>query len=269
MADWLKQVKRDAQLRKDVIVVHGVEGAGKTSFAAQFPDATFLMSDNETGLLTLMSRGLIPQCAYFPEFSSWKDVLEATDQMIASKERPRTLVVDVLNGIEQLLHKYVCATQYDNQMTKKGFLNFMEGYKASIPAWREWLGKLDQLRNAGTTIVLLCHTAVENFRNPEGADYHRYVAELHKETWAATKKFADMIIFINFAVAVDSVNKTTGTGKAQGGQNLIYHCQRSAQWDAKNRHNLPAYFAGQGNAKKDFDEFVRLVKAGIKTESAE
>lgn len=259
--DWMKTLKSKAERRANVIVIHGVEGSGKTSLAAQFPGATFMMSDNETGLLTLQSQGLLPDCSYFPEFTRWQDVLDATDQMIESDDRPRTLVIDVLNGIEGLLHKFVCETQYDGQMSKKGFLNFQEGYRASIPIWRAWLAKLDLLRSKGTTPVLLCHTQVENFKNPEGADYHRYVAELHKETWAATKKFADMILFINFATDVQDVNKTTGTGKAAGGQHLIYHCRRSAQWDAKNRHNLPPYWMGKGSAKADFEEFKRLLKS--------
>lgn len=269
MSDWMKSIRKKAERRPNVIVIHGVEGSGKTSFAAQFPGATFMMSDNETGLITLASQGLVPECPHFPEFTRWADVMDATDQMIQSDNRPRTLVIDVVNGIEGLLHKYVCETQYNGEMGKKGFLNFQEGYRASIPIWRQWLAKLDSLRAKGTTIVLLCHTQVENFKNPEGADYHRYVAELHKETWASTKKFADMILFINFATDVTNVNKVTGTGKASGGQKLIYHCQRSAQWDAKNRHNLPTYFMGQGSAEKDFKEFCKLVKSGIKKQEPE
>jgi len=262
MSDWMKSLKVKAPRRANVIVVHGVEGSGKTSFAAQFPGATFMMSDNETGLLTLMSQGLVPDCSFFPEFSQWQDVIEATDQMIESEDRPRTLVVDVMNGVEGLLHKFVCETQYNGEMSKKGFLNFQEGFKTSIPIWRQWLAKLDLLRSKGTTLVLLCHTQVENFKNPEGADYHRYVAELHPLTWASTKKFADMILFMNFATDVSDVNKTTGKGKAEGGQNLIYHCRRSAQWDAKNRHDLPPYWMGKGTAKADFEEFKSLLMKG-------
>lgn len=263
MSDWLKQLKTKAEKRPDVIVLHGVEGSGKTSFAAQFPGAAFMMSENESGLITLASKGLVPEAPHFPEFREYGHVLEATDEMVASKDRPRTLVVDTSNGIESLLHDHVAAEKYGGDWSKKGFLNFQEGYKVSVPIWREWLAKLDALRAAGTTIILLCHTRVENFKNPEGADFHRYVAELHPETWAATKKFADMVLFLNFHVEVSDVNDQTGRGKGKGGRTRVFHCERSAAWDAKNRHGLPSQFVGKGNAKDDFAEFVRLVKAGV------
>lgn len=265
--DWLKTVKKTAEKRPDVIVIHGVEGAGKTSFAAQFPEAAFMMSEHETGLITLASRGLVPACGHFPEFRKWGDVLEATDQMIAAKERPRTLVVDTTNGVESLLHDHVAAEKYGGDWSKKGFLNFQEGYKVSVPVWRTWLGKLDALRSAGTTIVLLCHTAIVNFKNPEGSDFHRFVAELHSETWSATKKFADLVLFLNFHVEVSDVEDQSGRGKGKGGRTRVYHCERAAAWDAKNRHGLPDRFVGKGSAEKDFAEFVRLVKAAGKAAS--
>tara|TARA_R110000824_G_scaffold741_7_gene4621 strand:+ start:2516 stop:3319 length:804 start_codon:yes stop_codon:yes gene_type:complete len=263
MSDWLKQLSTKAEKRPDILVVHGVEGSGKTSFAAQFPGAAFMMSENESGLLTLSSKGLVPEAAHFPVFRQWSEVIEATDQMIASKDRPRTLVVDTTNGIESLLHSHVARDKYGGDWSKKGFLNFQEGFKVSVPIWREWLAKLDALRSKGTTVVLLCHTRIENFKNPEGADFHRYVAELHPETLAATKKFADVVLFLNFHVEVAEVNDQSGRGKGKGGRTRLYHCERSAAWDAKNRHGLPAQFIGKGSAEKDFAEFVRLVKAGV------
>ena len=260
MTDWLKTMKKTVDKRADVIVIHGVEGAGKTSFAAQFPGVAFMMSENETGLLTLMSKGLTPACDYFPQFGSFKEVREATREMIASKDRPRALAVDTANGIEGLLHRQVCDQEYGGQMTKKGFLAYQEGPKAAVVVWREWLAELDQLRSKGTTILMLSHTTTENFKNPEGADFDRYVAEMNSATWSATKKFADAILFVNFHHEVADVNE--GKGKGKGGRSRVYHCERSAAFDAKNRHGLPSQFVGKASAAEDFKEFVRLVGAG-------
>lgn len=267
MSDWLKKRSKKAPKRADVIVVVSPEGAGKTAFAANFRDATFAMSATETGLLTLMSKGLCPPCEYFPEFKSWNDILEATDEMIQSKERPRTFVVDTVNGIESLLVDHICRVKYDGEMTKKGFLNFQEGWDAIIPPWRVWLSKLEALRNMGTTIVLLSHSRTVNFKNPEGADYHRYVSELHEKTWAALKKFADMIVFLNFHVEVGDVDDQSGRGKAKGGRRRVYHFERSGAWDAKHRHGLPEKMIGKGNSPDDYAEFVKLVQDGAKSSS--
>lgn len=261
--DWLKTLKKKANKRPDVIVVHSVEGGGKTSFAAQFSGATFIMSESETGLLTLMNRGLVPACNYFPEFETWRDLQDATDQMLASKDRPRTLVIDTIGGIESILHAHVCTQSYRGDMTKQGFQNFREGYTTSVPVYRQWLGKLDAIRNAGTTIVMLAHTNVVNFKNPEGADYHRYVAEVDSSTWAATKKFADMIVFLNFHTeVVDVVGSSSKRGKGTGGRKRVYHFERTAAFDAKHRHGIVDRMLGTGDAAGDYAAFVELVKAG-------
>ncbi len=266
MSDWLKQRKKKAPKRAEVIVVHSLEGGGKTSFAAQFPGANFLMSANETGLHTLTSKKLIPECNYFPEFRLWNDVLDLTEEMIAApdKLRPRSIVVDTVNGIETLLHRHVCERDYGGNMTKNGFLSYKEGYLASMPDWRAWLDRLDKLRNLGTTIVLLCHTKIEKYNNPEGPDYHRFVAEVEAPTWGATRKFADLVVFLNFATEVSDVtggeNKKK-TGKGKGGLTRVYHFDRMAAFDAKQRHGLPTKFVGTGSAAGDFKEFVKLCKA--------
>ena len=130
-----------------------------------------------------------------------------------------------------------------------------------IPIWREWLAKLDLIRNAGSTVVLLAHCRAVNFKNPEGADFHRYVAESREKIWEATKKFADLISFLNFHTEVEK-DGTKRTGK--GGKTRVYHFERSAAFDAKHRHGLPARMLGKGTTEADFAEFCKLIVAGEK-----
>jgi len=269
MADWLKQLTGSMEKRKDIIVLHGVEGSGKSSFAGQFPGATFMMSENETGIVTLKNNGLVPDgVQWFPQFSEWSDVMDCTRQMIDSDNRPRTLVIDTGNGIESLLHRHIADTLYDGRFDKRGFMNYQEGYKSSIPVWREWLALLDQLRHCNCTVIMLCHTAVTTFKNPEGPDYDRYVAEFHKETWGAVRKFADMIVFLNFHDEVTNVDNQGRKGKAKGGRSRVYNFVRSSAFDAKHRHNLPAYMDGTGSPEGDFKQFCALLSQGKKQEAS-
>ena len=84
MGDWLKKRAKKAEKRPDVIVLYAVEGAGKTSFATNFRDPTFMMSGGETGLLHLMAKGLVPNVEFFPEFKTWEEISEATSECVAS-----------------------------------------------------------------------------------------------------------------------------------------------------------------------------------------
>jgi len=267
MSDWLKKRKTKATKRPDVFLFHSIEGGGKTSFAANFPDPTFAMSESETGLLTLMSRGLVPDCGYFPQFMEFDHIVEATREMKAApkKLRPRTFVIDTLNGVAGLVIDKVCREQYGGEMSKKGFLGFGEGIKAAVPVWQSLLRELDELRNLGTTIVLLCHTVVVNFKSPEGPDYNRFVPELPPPLWSATKKIADMVCFINFNTQVLHVDEQSNTGKGAGGSNRVYYFDRRPAFDAKQRHGIGPLMAGSGSPAGDFRAFVETVKAGLAT----
>jgi hypothetical protein len=246
-----------------VIVLYSPEGAGKTSFATNFRDATYAFAESETGLLHLMSKGLVSDCDHFPEFEEWDDLRDATREMVGSADRPKTFVVDTIGGAGGLLKTHICKTKYGGEMSKKGFLNFQEGFDAMVPDWRLWIADLERLRNKGTTVVLLGHAQTVNHKNPDGADYHRYVPELHPKIWSPIKKFADIVIHLDYHTEVvggDAESGKTGTG--QGGATRVYHFERSAAHDAKNRHGLPSKMLGQGTHAEDFAEFVKLVKAG-------
>ncbi len=257
MGDWLKQRKKTVAKRPNIITLYSIEGGGKTSWGAQFPGACFAMTDSETGLLKLMEGGLVPDCDYFPEWRSWADVVGCSAELIESKDRPRTLVVDTINGAQWLLVDHICETKYGGEMTKKGFLNYQEGWSACLPEWRRWLSQLDRLRNLGTTVVLLAHAKATTFKNPTGENYFRYVADLHEELWSAVRKFSDVVAFLNFHT---EVHEKTG----KGGRTRVYHFQRDAAFDAKDRLGLPASITGKGSSSADFAKFVEAVKAGSK-----
>lgn len=261
MADWLKQKKsKPPENRKNIIGIHGVEGSGKTSFAAQFPGALFLFSTGETGLLTLMSAGQIKSAEYLPEMTNWLDTLEVLQQVSDSAEPPKTIVLDTISGFSELCNEFVCQRSFEGKMER--FYAYGNGPDAAVVDWRMLLSLLDKIRNNGTNVLLLSHTATPPFKNPEGHDYNRYAGKMDKPTWAVTKEFCDMVMFINFYTLVDK--ETTGSVTAKGGTNRIYHFGHGAAWDAKNRHGLPSSMQSKGSAAKDFEEFQTLVMAGRK-----
>lgn len=264
--DWLKARKFKAPKRPDIIVIHSIEGGGKTSFAAQFPDATFMMSAAETGVVTLSSKGLIPDVGYFPEFKGFDDVLDVSHQIAAASDadRPKTVVVDTINGVEILL-KGKAIHQHHNGDALAFESWGGQGYKAIQAEWFEWIQALERIREAGSTVILLSHTRVVTFKNPDGTDYSRYVSELSEPSWNAIRKVADLIAFVNFNTTVEKDSKTAIKGKGKGGKTRVYYFERAAAWDAKQRHGLPEMMVGTGSAKGDFDEFKRLLVESAKS----
>src|SRR5581483_11183276 len=219
------------------LVMHGVGGIGKTSFAAYAPKPVFLMSRLETGIESLKDFGLVPDhVGFFPECQVWNDVLAALDTLTNEQHDYKTFVVDVLNGLERMCHEHVCSRDYGGKWTS--FTAYGAGNKVAIADWRQFLSALDKLRETKKMMmVLLAHTKVRNFKNPEGPDYDRYMPDMSEETWNVTYGWADLVLFANYYTAV----KEEGRGKAKGagGDERLLHTSRTAAWDAKHRHGLP------------------------------
>lgn len=225
-------------------VLHGLEGWGKTSFAAQFPNPIFIQSKGETGLETLIDANQLPETPHFPECKTWNEMLGAIDYLTTSQHDYKTLALDTLNGAERLCHEHVCERDFQNDWTDRGFFSYNKGYEVSLADFRAFFAALDALRAAqGMTILLLCHTKVKNFKNPDGPDYDRYQPDMHEKTWGLVHKWADVVMFGAFSATVVGQRGKEETdvskrGKGTGGQSRILYTSRRAAWDAKNRLGL-------------------------------
>lgn len=241
-------------------ILHGTEGIGKTSFAAQAPAPIFLMARGETGLETLIDSGRLPDVPHWPEIQSWSDLLGAIEALTTEEHGYKTLVIDTLNGCERLCHEMVCNRDFGGDWGKSGFTSYMTGFEVSLAPWREFLVALDSLREKRRMSVLaLCHTKVVSFKNPEGADYDRYAPDMHQKTWSLTHKWADGVLFANFEVFVDEKG---ARAKGKGGNVRMIYTERTAAYDAKNRHGLPTEISMGTSSQESWDNFKKAIQTG-------
>ena len=243
-------------------ILHGPEGAGKTSFGCCAPKPVFLMTRGETGLLTLIDAARVPETPHFPELTTWEDLLGAVEALTHETHDYRTLVVDTLNGAERLCHEHVCQRDFEGKWGRDGFTSYMTGYDVALADWRAFLDTLDRLRaQRRMSILALAHTKISPFRNPEGPDYDRYTVDLHHKTWSLTHKWADLVLFSNFVAHVEA-RRNDETGKAKGGSRRVLYTTRTAAYDAKNRHGLPEQIDAGQSAAEAWDHFMAALQAG-------
>ena len=237
--DYLAEVSDGGSKLPYRNVVIGVDGVGKTSLGASAPSPIFLLARGETGLETLIESGQLGKTKHLPVAESWEDVLGATRALLDGAHKYKTIVVDTANGVERLTHEHVCRRDFGNVWSgEDGFLAYNRGADVALTDWREFLGLLDQLRAAKQMqIVLLVHSRVRNFRNPEGADFDRYTADLNEKTWSLTSRWCDLVLFANSQVTTTTAGK--GRREGVGGQERVLFTERTAAWDAKNRLGLP------------------------------
>ena len=248
------------------IIVHSIEGWGKTSLGAMFPDPVFLQARGETGLETLIDSAQLPETPHFPETMTWQKVMDNTQDLLTGPHNYKTYVLDTANGLERLCHESVCRRDYRGKWGKDGFASYQEGFGVALDEWRELLTLLDRLRaDRGIRIILLSHTKIFPFKNPEGPDYDRYTPDLHHKTWGLTARWSDVILFGNYFVKVQkaSVNAPESQrGKGKGGTARVVYTRRSAAYDAKNRHGLPEMIDCGNSPQEAYSNFVAAIMAG-------
>ncbi len=262
----LADIRSSGPRKPNAHFLYAVEGWGKTSLGAQTPAPIFIQSRGETGLETLIQNNLVKETPSFPECHSWTDILDAIDLLLAETHPYRTLVMDTVNGAERLCHEHVCTRDFGGDWGEHGFLSYGKGPEVSIAEWLMLLQKLDKLRNEkGMTIFLLGHAKVATFKNPQGADFDRYQAEMHKTTYAVTAKWADSILFGNFETVVKQGKKDATDLNKKGKAVDVYRAlftQRMPAFDAKNRLGLPVEIEMGESAEEAWANLLGALKAG-------
>jgi hypothetical protein len=166
------------------IILHGVPGFGKTSFAAQIPDCLFLMSQGETGLLTLMKHGQVGKVKHYPrDFETWGKARSAVMELGLRPHPYKCLVIDTLNGLARMCMEHVCKNKFGGNWEKFG--DYGAGMKSVYPEWSAFLNDLKKL-NEKMSVVGLCHSGVKMFKNPKGPNYDRWIPDMPEGLWELT-----------------------------------------------------------------------------------
>lgn len=215
------------QTRPLRVLMMGVEGIGKSTFGADAPAPIFLGAEDGTAHLDVTR---------FPMPTTWAEVLDAVRTLTDEEHSFRTLVVDTLDWAEPLLWAHIC--KRDSQPNIEAY-GYGKGYQAAIDEWRSFLAALERLRERrGLHVVLLAHSWIKSFKNPEGDDYDRWELKLHAKAGGLLKEWCDAVLFANYETFAEKDAKTKRVKGISTGARLIY-TNRTAAYDAKNRFSLP------------------------------
>lgn len=214
--------RREAPLR---LLVYGPEGVGKSSLAAGAPSPVFICPSDGVDRLDVNR---------FPTPATWAEVLEALESL-EGKHSYKTIVLDELGGLEALCWEHVCKKERKASIEKFGY---GKGYSAAADEWRALLAQLEHLvRKRGLNVILVGHSHVRTFANPEGDSYDRYELRLHKHVAGLLKEWVEAVLFARYedaaAEGADGKVKGVSTGSR------VIHTQHRAAFEAKNRFNLP------------------------------
>jgi hypothetical protein len=221
-------VRRGVHVAPLRVLVYGVEGIGKTGFAAGAPDPVFVGTEDGYGTLDV---------ARLPEPKTFAELMGYLRQIATEAHEFKTVVLDTLDHLEPLIWADVCAKAKVESIEEVGG-GYGKGYAAALDRWREVVAALEALRARGMHVVLLAHSHLKTKKNPEGTDFDRYTLKINEKASGLFKEWCDTVLFANYAIYVDTKSKKDAKGKGYGGERVLYTSHRPA-FDAKNRHDLP------------------------------
>ena len=208
--------------------IYGVEGVGKTTFASNFPGCVFIDTEGSTKHMDV---------ARFDAPESLNDVMDQLAWVLGNPEKIGTVVIDTVDWLERLIFKAVCDEKKIQNIEDIGY---GKGYVYAKQKMQGILDILDQIIARGVHVVLVCHSMIRKFEQPdEMGSYDRYTLKLNEKNIAPiVKEWVDMLLFVNYKT--DVITGSDGkTKKGKGGQKRVMYANHSACWDAKNRFGLP------------------------------
>ena len=157
------------------------------------------------------------------------------------------MVLDSADWLERLIWDQVCA-EFGVRSIEKADGGYGKGYVHALGHWRKVVALLNDLRETrGMIVIVIAHSKVERFEDPENSAYDRYTPRLHKAAVSLLCEWADAVLF---ATKRFRVSKEQGTGfqgdraiatpvGADGGERIL-RTVGSPACIAKNRYGLPA-----------------------------
>ncbi|MFT8837906.1 ATP-binding protein [Liquorilactobacillus satsumensis] len=218
------QIKSGVIPKAQKVILYGVEGIGKTTFASQFPDPLFIDTEDSSLYLNVKR---------FDKPTSWTMLLQEVD--FVKQTRPcRTLIIDTMDWGEGLAKKHLMAQNHWQAIDSTGYGT---RYVALADEIGKLLNSLSEVIELGINVVITAHAWLRKKEEPdEMGAYDRYELKLEKKTAPLVKEWADMVLFANYKTTIITDDKTNSK-KATGGQRVMYTTHRPS-WDAKNRLGL-------------------------------
>jgi len=172
------------------ILVYGVEGVGKSSFAAQAPDPVFVTTEDGAGRID------VPK---FPLVESFDEVVGNLNVLLTEQHSYQTVVIDSIDWLEKLAVQKILE---DNPQAKTlADFGYGQGYARLIPLFEQVIDLLNQLRRKkAMNVVLISHSKMEKIEDPSGGAYDQSSPRLDKRINGLVREWVDIIGFATYAI---------------------------------------------------------------------
>lgn len=207
------------------ILVYGVPGIGKTTFASHAPSALIVQLEKGAHRLN---------CAKTSHVKSFEEFLRFLWE-VKDNDKYETIVLDSLDALERLATLKICK---EEGVAKISDVPYGRGWAMVGDLMNNVLEKLDVIQECGKNIILIAHSKLEKVSSPTEGEFSRYNIEMGGQSAKTSfQKWSDMIIFCNWKEIED------------GNRSVRMRCgftEETRSYMAKDRYGVPAMFPLNG-----------------------
>jgi hypothetical protein len=213
------------------VTIYGSAGVGKTTFASTAPSPIFIITEDGLGDLKVPS---------FPLATSYDEVMEALTILGKEEHQFKTVVIDSLDWLENLVWQKTCQRLGVPTIESPGY---GKGYVEASVEWREFFKFLTALRDyKNMFVVMIAHGSIVRIEDPIHPAYDQHALKLHKRAAAIAEEYSDVVGYA--ALKTLLTTEAAGFGEKRNraittGEHVLYLSGTPA-YIAKNRYSMPA-----------------------------
>lgn len=226
----LNSIQKGRKLEPPRIALYGVEGVGKSEWAASCPRPIVIQTENG---LKEIDVDKWPVCTELHQVENYLDCL------IQDNHSYGTVCIDTLSSLQKLIFKQVAR---DNNVKGIDEIGWNKGPKYALVYWQTILDKLDELQEKKKMVILLTgHSVIKSLKLPDGDPFDRYELDLQEDASKMVREWVDIILFCNFQTFTPKVKTINGkeTVRPTGTDERFLYTTHKPIHQAKNRYGFP------------------------------
>ena len=170
-----------------IIAIYGQTGVGKSTLANN--------SDNPCTIDVERGTGSLP-ISRITEINTWSEFINTTKAFLTKQELQefKTVIIDTLDYVEILIHKEIADENNKSHISEIGYA---KGYETALKLWEELFAVINQIKDSGKNVILICHEQIKKIESPIYGTYDKVSLRLSNKVIPYIHSMVDGLFYLS------------------------------------------------------------------------